>query len=110
MASQKIQKVHPPFHFVLFPFMAQGYMIPMVDIARLLVQHGVTITIVTTPHKVERFNNVLNRAIEAGFILPSYTRSEDQLDDMFTKSARLDSLIFLGHSPLIMESPLIFPL
>ena len=41
-------------------------MIPMVDIARLLVQHGVTITIVTTPHKVERFNNVLNRAIEAG--------------------------------------------
>ncbi|KAF2544394.1 hypothetical protein F2Q68_00031996 [Brassica cretica] len=65
MSSQKIQKVHPPFHFVLFPFMAQGYMIPMVDIARLLVQHGVTITIVTTPHQVEGFNNVLNRAIKA---------------------------------------------
>ncbi|CAH8356887.1 unnamed protein product [Eruca vesicaria subsp. sativa] len=66
MASQKTQQVHPPLHFVLFPFMAQGHMIPMVDIARLLAQRGVTITIVTTPHNAERFKNVLNRAIESG--------------------------------------------
>ncbi|KAJ0258923.1 UDP-glycosyltransferase 73C3 [Hirschfeldia incana] len=66
MASQTSEQVHPPLHFVLFPFMAQGHMIPMVDIARLLAQHGVTITIVTTPHNAERFKNVLNRAMEAG--------------------------------------------
>ncbi|KAJ4891782.1 UDP-glycosyltransferase 73C3 [Raphanus sativus] len=66
MASQTPQQVHSPLHFVLFPFMAQGHMIPMVDIARLLAQRGVTITIVTTPHNAERFKNVLNRAIEAG--------------------------------------------
>ncbi|WZZ49129.1 hypothetical protein YC2023_049236 [Brassica napus] len=66
MASQKPQQAHPPLHFVLFPFMAQGHMIPMVDIARLLAQRGVTITIVTTPHNAERFKNVLNRAVEAG--------------------------------------------
>ncbi|KAL0666572.1 hypothetical protein Bca4012_029276 [Brassica carinata] len=66
MASQKPRQAHPPLHFVLFPFMAQGHMIPMVDIARLLAQRGVTITIVTTPHNAERFKNVLNRAVEAG--------------------------------------------
>ena len=55
-----------PLHFVLFPFMAQGHMIPMVDIARLLAQRGVIITIVTTPHNAARFKNVLNRAIESG--------------------------------------------
>ncbi|KAG5396225.1 hypothetical protein IGI04_018039 [Brassica rapa subsp. trilocularis] len=66
MASQKPQQAHPPLHFVLFPFMAQGHMIPMVDIARLLAQRGVTITIVTTPDNAERFKNVLNRAMESG--------------------------------------------
>ncbi|ESQ52303.1 hypothetical protein EUTSA_v10016560mg [Eutrema salsugineum] len=66
MASETIQQFNPPLHFVLFPFMAQGHMIPMVDIARLLAQRGVTITIVTTPHNADRFKNVLNRAIQSG--------------------------------------------
>ncbi|XP_010527932.1 PREDICTED: UDP-glycosyltransferase 73C5-like [Tarenaya hassleriana] len=56
----------PPLHFVLFPFMAQGHMIPMVDIARLLAQRGVIITIVTTPHNAARFKNVITRAIQSG--------------------------------------------
>nr|K4GMD6.1 RecName: Full=UDP-glycosyltransferase 73C9 [Barbarea vulgaris]AFN26665.1 UGT73C9 [Barbarea vulgaris subsp. arcuata] len=55
-----------PLHFVLFPYMAQGHMIPMVDIARLLAQRGVKITIVTTPQNAARFENVLSRAIESG--------------------------------------------
>ncbi|KAK3226651.1 hypothetical protein Dsin_006513 [Dipteronia sinensis] len=53
-------------HFVLFPFMAQGHMIPMIDIARLLAQRGVIITIVTTPHNAARFEKTLGRAIEFG--------------------------------------------
>ncbi|KAJ4906989.1 UDP-glycosyltransferase 73C5 [Raphanus sativus] len=65
MGSETTNKSYP-LHFVLFPFMAQGHMIPMVDIARLLAQRGVTITIVTTPHNAERFKNVLSRAIESG--------------------------------------------
>ncbi|XVE90453.1 hypothetical protein DITRI_Ditri20bG0079000 [Diplodiscus trichospermus] len=52
-------------HFVLFPFMAQGHMIPMIDFARLLAQQAMIITI-TTPHNAARFKPILDRAIESG--------------------------------------------
>ncbi|KAL0344681.1 UNVERIFIED_CONTAM: UDP-glycosyltransferase 73C1 [Sesamum radiatum] len=53
-------------HFVMLPFMAQGHMIPMVDIARLLAKRGLTITILTTPHNAGRFKSVVDRAISSG--------------------------------------------
>ncbi|KAL5546023.1 hypothetical protein UlMin_005710 [Ulmus minor] len=53
-------------HFLLFPLMAQGHMIPMVDIARLLAQRGAKITIVTTPYNAACFEAVLARAMESG--------------------------------------------
>ncbi|KAM2569014.1 hypothetical protein TB2_009174 [Malus domestica] len=56
----------PQLHFVMFPFMAQGHMIPMIDIARLLAQRGIIITIVTTQHNAARFQNVLTRAVQSG--------------------------------------------
>ncbi|GKA46681.1 UDP-glycosyltransferase 73E1-like protein [Tanacetum coccineum] len=52
-------------HFVMFPLMAQGHMVPMVDIARMLAQRGATITIITTPLIANRFRPVISRAIEA---------------------------------------------
>ncbi|CAN4092587.1 unnamed protein product [Withania somnifera] len=56
-------------HFVLFPFMAQGHTIPMIDIARLLAQRGVKITILTTQLNANRFKKVVDRAIEAGLMI-----------------------------------------
>ncbi|XP_020211136.1 UDP-glycosyltransferase 73C2 [Cajanus cajan] len=53
-------------HFVLFPLMAQGHIIPMMDIARLLAQRGIIITIFTTPKNASRFNSVLSRAVSSG--------------------------------------------
>ncbi|GAY58596.1 hypothetical protein CUMW_188230 [Citrus unshiu] len=52
------------FHFILLPFLAQGHLIPMFDIARLLAQHGATATIVTTPVNAARFKTVLARALQ----------------------------------------------
>ncbi|KAL4311272.1 hypothetical protein GQ457_01G007920 [Hibiscus cannabinus] len=56
---------HQP-HFVLFPFMAQGHLIPMVDIARLLAQRNVIVTVVTTPHNAGRVQKTIARAVELG--------------------------------------------
>ncbi|XP_024983332.1 UDP-glycosyltransferase 73E1-like [Cynara cardunculus var. scolymus] len=52
-------------HFILFPLMTQGHMIPMVDIARLLAERGATVTIITTPVNANRFRSVIDRAIES---------------------------------------------
>lgn len=55
--------------FVLFPFLAQGHMIPMIDTARLLAQHGAAITIVTTPANAARFKTIVARAMQSGLPL-----------------------------------------
>ncbi|KAK2418276.1 UDP-glycosyltransferase [Trifolium repens] len=61
MASQN-QKLH----FVLFPMMAQGHMIPMIDIAKILAQHNNVVTIVTTPQNALRYTSTITRYIESG--------------------------------------------
>ncbi|KAK6147096.1 hypothetical protein DH2020_018008 [Rehmannia glutinosa] len=53
-------------HFVLFPFMAQGHTIPIVDIARFLAKRGVTVTLLVTPYNHNRFKTVIDRAIASG--------------------------------------------
>ncbi|KAD4384373.1 hypothetical protein R6Q59_011543 [Mikania micrantha] len=51
-------------HFILFPLMTPGHMIPMIDIARILAERGSTVTIVTTPVNANRFKPVIDRAIK----------------------------------------------
>ncbi|KAL5709725.1 UDP-glycosyltransferase [Ranunculus cassubicifolius] len=53
-------------HFILIPLMAQGHMIPMLDIARLLSQRGVIVTVVLTPLNNLRFKTITHRAVESG--------------------------------------------
>ncbi|KAF4388129.1 hypothetical protein F8388_014812 [Cannabis sativa] len=53
-------------HFLMIPFMAQGHMIPMIDIARMLAKRGAKITIVTTPGNAACFERILARAVETG--------------------------------------------
>lgn len=53
-------------HFVLIPLMSPGHLIPMIDMARLLAQHGVLATIVTTPLNAIRFNSTIQRASDSG--------------------------------------------
>ncbi|CAL5194107.1 unnamed protein product [Lathyrus oleraceus] len=61
-----LQENVPVPHFVLFPFIAQGHIIPMIDIAKLLAQHGAIVTIFTTPKNASRFSSVLSRAVSSG--------------------------------------------
>ncbi|KAL3628428.1 hypothetical protein CASFOL_027474 [Castilleja foliolosa] len=53
-------------HFVLVPLLAQGHMIPMIDMAKLLAQHGVVTSLVTTPHNTARFSKTIHRAQASG--------------------------------------------
>ncbi|XP_058077124.1 UDP-glycosyltransferase 73C6-like [Magnolia sinica] len=59
-------KLHHQLHFVLIPLMAQGHMIPMMDMARLLAARGVVITIVTTTTTASRLRASVDRAVESG--------------------------------------------
>lgn len=62
MAIEKLDHDKP--HFVLFPFMAQGHTIPMMDIAKLLAHQGATITLILTPKNLDRLKKVLERATQ----------------------------------------------
>ncbi|XP_052174888.1 UDP-glycosyltransferase 73C3-like [Diospyros lotus] len=57
---------HLQLHFVLIPLMSPGHLLPMVDMAKLLAQHGVTVTILTTPLNTVRFKSTIDRAVDSG--------------------------------------------
>ncbi|KAK9124083.1 hypothetical protein Sjap_013685 [Stephania japonica] len=56
----------PQLHFILVPFMAQGHMIPMVDIAKLLASQGAIATIAITQHNALRHKAIIDRAMASG--------------------------------------------
>ncbi|KAK1282289.1 UDP-glycosyltransferase 73C5 [Acorus calamus] len=56
-------------HFLLCPFMAQGHIIPMVDMARLFAQRGVYVSLVTTPLNASRVRPAIDRASRCSGLL-----------------------------------------
>ncbi|CAN0926211.1 UDP-glycosyltransferase 73C3 [Linum grandiflorum] len=63
MATEITPHPQPQLHFVLIPFMAQGHLLPMTDIAKLLARHGVLVTFITTPLNAGRVRSTLARAV-----------------------------------------------
>lgn len=56
-----LQPMQP--HFVLVPLFAQGHMIPMIDMAKILAEQGVVVTLLSTPQNASRFEQTICRAI-----------------------------------------------
>lgn len=52
-------------HFVLVPLTAQGHMIPMIDLARLLAEQGARVSLITTPVNAARIRAIINRVKES---------------------------------------------
>ncbi|KAF3775198.1 Scopoletin glucosyltransferase [Nymphaea thermarum] len=65
LTSNHEQHHHPP-HILIFPFLAQGHMIPLVDMAILLSQRGLTVTLVATPLNLARISPAVDLQKDAG--------------------------------------------
>lgn len=49
-------------HFLILPWLAPGHLIPTTDIARLLAEHGASVTILTTPVNAARIKPTVDRS------------------------------------------------
>ncbi|XP_027349983.1 UDP-glycosyltransferase 73C2-like [Abrus precatorius] len=99
-------------HFILFPLIAQGHMIPMMDIARLLAQRGVIVTIFTTPKNASRFNSVLSRAVSSGLQIrvaqlhfPSKEAGLPEGCENFDMVTSFDMIIKIFHGINMLQKP-----
>ena len=65
MASES----HDQLLFILIPLMSPGHLIPMADMAKLLAQHGLAVTLITTPLNAVGIKLIIDRAIDSGLSL-----------------------------------------
>ncbi|XP_038888672.1 scopoletin glucosyltransferase-like [Benincasa hispida] len=83
-------------HMFLFPFMAHGHMIPIIDMAKLFASRGVKITIVTTPLNSISISKSLHNSNSLIHLLPLKLPSvEAGLPDACENADSLPSLHLL---------------
>ncbi|PQQ13820.1 hypothetical protein Pyn_29949 [Prunus yedoensis var. nudiflora] len=60
-------KPHQKLHIFFFPYMAQGHIIPLIDIAKLFASHGVKSTLITTALNAPLFSKAIQSSKNLGF-------------------------------------------
>ncbi|PON56167.1 UDP-glucuronosyl/UDP-glucosyltransferase [Parasponia andersonii] len=103
-----------PIHFVMLPLGAQGHLIPMIDIARVLARRiNVIVTIVTTPRNTARFNSIIQRDIQSGLPIRvsqlQFPHAETGLPEGSESLDTLPSPTFLKnymHALSLLQQPL----
>ncbi|KAH0668159.1 hypothetical protein KY285_029365 [Solanum tuberosum] len=56
-------------NFIVIPLLSTSHLIPLADMAKLLAQQGVTVTLVTTALNAARFTAAIDRAIRSGLLI-----------------------------------------
>ncbi|EOY08014.1 UDP-Glycosyltransferase superfamily protein, putative [Theobroma cacao] len=87
-------------HFLFVPLMCPGHIIPLMDIARLLGERNVAVTMVITPLNATRFGSVIERALKSGlpinFLQLQFPSTEVGLPKGCESIDRLPSLDLVG--------------
>ncbi|KAJ9693490.1 hypothetical protein PVL29_012320 [Vitis rotundifolia] len=66
----------PPLHVVVFPFMAQGHTLPMLDLSKLLAQCGIKVTIINTPENFSGIHSKVPKNPEISISIIPFPRVE----------------------------------
>jgi UDP:flavonoid glycosyltransferase YjiC (YdhE family) len=66
MATDMKLKMERRPHVLVFPFPAQGHMIPLLDLIHTLASHGLSLTVLTTPQNQSLLNPLLHTASAEG--------------------------------------------
>ncbi|CAN4100639.1 unnamed protein product [Withania somnifera] len=56
-------------NFVVIPLLSTSHLIPLADMAKLLAQQGVTVTLGTTPLNASRFTAAIDCSIRSGLLI-----------------------------------------
>ncbi|XP_057513773.1 UDP-glycosyltransferase 73C4-like [Actinidia eriantha] len=98
---------HHHLHFVLFPLMSPGHVIPMVDMAKVLVRHGTTTTLITTTLMAASIRPTIHRTAAAGLPLRllsvPFPATEVGLPEGCESAETIPSIDFLKNFLLGME-------
>ncbi|XP_022936207.1 UDP-glycosyltransferase 73C4-like [Cucurbita moschata] len=104
MASKSKQ---PP-HFLLIPLMAQGHLIPMADLAKLLAENGGRVSLITTPQNASRINSLLSHPNQSQIQILHLQFPSHQQSGFPQGCENLDSLPSLSLLPKFLSATTVF--
>ncbi|KAJ1691243.1 hypothetical protein LUZ63_015398 [Rhynchospora breviuscula] len=99
-------------HFVLIPLVAQGHLIPMTDLACLLADKDIHVSLITTPVNASRIRPIVQRSIESNlpvqFVELKFPSAEIGLPDEYENVDQIDNNDFIAffESLKLLREPL----